>query len=225
MASIIGNTSGQGLEVEQGTSALRAVLRPQDIGNLGSYRKGMTSGTIAPGLPAGSKVFGFRWAPGPGGLLCLVKHIQISMGDLLGFSPGLVAINALVARPYTALDVTGATPGTFTGNNAKLRTSFASSAGASCAIAQTGAISGGSSTLDTDPFATVSGSVPNTAGNPPIINGFDLWGPLPGEQPLVLANNEGFIIQATVPGTGTWQIGVAVQWDEVGSAVNQGGYS
>jgi hypothetical protein len=212
---IAGATTGQGAEVEAGTAALRAVLRPQDYGALGSYRKAMTSGTIAAGLAAASAVFGFRWAPGAGGQLALIKHIQVSMGDLAGFTAGLVALNAFVARPYTVLDVTGGTQGTFTGNNGKLRTSMATTAGATCAISTTAAISGGTSTLDTDPFATVSGSVLATAGNPPIVNGFDLWGPLPGEQPLVLANNEGFIIKATVPATGTWQLGVAVQWDEV----------
>ena len=39
---IAGATTGQGAEVETGTAALRAVLRPQDYGALGSYRKAMT---------------------------------------------------------------------------------------------------------------------------------------------------------------------------------------
>jgi hypothetical protein len=36
-----------------------------------------------------------------------------------------------------------------------------------------------------------------------------------GEQPLQLANNEGFVVQATVPATGTWTFSVQVCRDEV----------
>jgi hypothetical protein len=36
-----------------------------------------------------------------------------------------------------------------------------------------------------------------------------------GEWPLVLAQNEGFIIRATVPATGTWDFAVTMEWSEV----------
>jgi hypothetical protein len=35
-----------------------------------------------------------------------------------------------------------------------------------------------------------------------------------GDYPLALANNEGFIIAATVPATGTWNLSVATDWEE-----------
>jgi hypothetical protein len=34
---------------------------------------------------------------------------------------------------------------------------------------------------------------------------------------LLLAQNEGFVVRATVPATGTWQFGVTVVWTEVAS--------
>jgi hypothetical protein len=37
----------------------------------------------------------------------------------------------------------------------------------------------------------------------------------PGEHPLILAQNEGIVIQATVPATGTWQFGVKIDWTEI----------
>jgi hypothetical protein len=37
----------------------------------------------------------------------------------------------------------------------------------------------------------------------------------PGEHPLVLAQNEGFVIQATVPATGVWFFAVKVDWVEI----------
>jgi len=45
---------------------------------------------------------------------------------------------------------------------------------------------------------------------------FDLFHANPGgESPLVFAQNEGFVVRATVPATGTWQFGVTVAWTEV----------
>ncbi len=209
---LIGSASGNIAEVD---ADLAARVAPYPSGVLGAYRKAMTSGTIAAGLTAASAVYGFKFAPSPTTNLALVKHVRVSMGDLVGFAAGFVAINMFMARPYTTLDTTGGTQGTFSGNNGKLRTSHPTSSGATCAISTTAAISGGASTLDTDPIATVSGSVVATAGQPPIVNGFDLWGPVPGEYPLVLASGEGFVVKVTVPATGTWQLGVDVQWDEV----------
>jgi hypothetical protein len=43
-----------------------------------------------------------------------------------------------------------------------------------------------------------------------------------GEWPLVLVQNEGFIIRATVPATGTWEFGVLLEWSEI---VTTGGYN
>ena len=38
----------------------------------------------------------------------------------------------------------------------------------------------------------------------------------PGEWPMILApTGEGFVIQATVPATGTWSFGCGIDWDEV----------
>jgi hypothetical protein len=217
---VLGATSGFAAEVESGRRALRVSVQPQDMGTtnaFGSYRIAQTGGTIAAGLAAASKVYSFRWAPTNTGLLCLVKHLRISMGDLVGFTAGFVALNMFVARAFSVDTTTGATQATLTGNNGKLRTSFPTSQGASSWISTTAAISGDTSTLDTMPIATVSGSVIATAGQPPIVNGFDLWAPLPGEWPLVLASQEGFFVKATVPATGTWQLGIDVQWDEVAS--------
>lgn len=37
-----------------------------------------------------------------------------------------------------------------------------------------------------------------------------------GQHPLVLANQEGFVIRSVaVPATGTWQVAITVDWTEV----------
>ena len=217
---ILGATSGFVSEVDPQRRALRTVLQPQDLGTAnayGAYRLAQTSGTMAAGLTAASKVFSFRWAPTTTTLQCLVKHVRISAGDsTTAFAAGFVAFSMYVARAFT-VDTSTGTQITLTGNNCKLRTVFPTSQGASAYIAATGLIAGDTSTLDTTAIATVSGSVIGTAGSTLIVNGFDLWGPLPGEWPLCLAYQEGFFITATVPATGTWQLGVEVQWEELPS--------
>lgn len=201
------------LEVE-GQGAARVTLTPVDVGIYGSYRKAMTSGTIAANLGAASLVYGFRWAPTPNTLLCLVRRVMITMGNVTAFAAGFIAMNMFAARSYSVLETSGGTLGTYSTNNAKLRTSFAASAGVTNYMTTTAAISGGTATLDADPMGQLSTSVTATAGAPPTTP-TNLFSAAPGECPLILANQEGFVIKATVPATGTWQLGVTVDWDEV----------
>lgn len=211
-----GAVSNTAADVDAASRAVRVTIRGNDPGALGSYRKSMTSGTIGAGLTAASEVFNFRWAPTPNTAICVLRRIGVSVGSVTGFAAGFVAINAFFARAFTVQGTTGGTAGAFTGNNAKKRTSFATSAGALMAITTTAALSGDTSTLDTDPFATISNSVIVTGGAPPVVNVQELYRSL-SDYPIVFANSEGFILKATVPATGTWQLGVDVDWDEYAS--------
>lgn len=109
-----------------------------------------------------------------------------------------------------------ATPGTTivtTSNNAKLKTAAADSS-ALGVIANTLTLTAGTRTLDSQALAAVQFTV-GTATNTVCLDRKDLWRPLEGGSPLLLSNDEGFIIRATVPGTGTWQGIVEVDWREV----------
>lgn len=188
---------------------------------VGSYRKAMTSGTIGAGLTAASLVYGFRWAPGAApaagiATIAQIKQITLTAGNsATAFAAGFVNLQAFAARGYSALDTTGGTAGTFTVSNGKLATRMPISAGATCAISTTAAISGGASGLDTDPFAVISASTQVLAGNPLLGFPMDLFYAAADDMRLTLENNEGFVIKATVPATGTWQLGVTVAWDEL----------
>lgn len=188
---------------------------------IGSYRKAMTSGTFTAGLSAASLVYGFRWAPGAApaagiATIAQIRSITLTAGDsATAFTAGFVNFQAFVARGYSTLDTTGGTAGTFTLNNGKLATRMPITAGATCAISTTAAISGGASNLDTDPFAVLSTSVQAVAGIPLLGFPMDLFDADEDEPRLILENNEGFVIKATVPATGTWQLGVSVSWDEL----------
>ncbi len=213
-----GAVSNVAADVDAASRALKITLRGNDPGTLGSYRKSMTSGTIAAGLTAASEVYSFRWAPTPNTAICVLRRIGISIGDsATAFAAGFVAINAFMARTFSVQGTTGGTAGTFTLNNAKKRTVFPVTAGAGIVMTTTAAVSGDTSTLDTDPFATISTSIVATAGVALVTNVQELYRALPGDNPVILANNEGFILKATVPAAGTWQLGVDVDWDEFSS--------
>lgn len=194
-----------------GAWALHA-LHPLDNGALGSYAKGMVSGTVAAGLTAASPVYSFRYN-GTG--VAVIRRIRISVaGTATAFAAGNAHLDGFVARAFTASD-SGGTAGTLTGNNAKLRTSFGTTGVASIQIANTGTLTAGTRTLDTDPFATVDIAIGTGTSTQVVAPNSVFYEPKAGEFPLVLAPNEGFVIQATVPATGTWLFAVGVEWDEL----------
>ena len=205
--------SGIAAEVETSQRTMRTTLRPIDIGALGSYRKAQTSGIMAATLSA-ARTYSFRWAPTPNTNLCLVRRIIISAGGLTAWTAGYVKIDAFAARAMTAIDSSGGTAGTVSGNNGKLRTAMATTSGVTTYISTTGATSAGTETLDTDPFGTIATSVITTSGIP-VLPPTDLFYPGVGGHPLVLANQEGFIIKTTAPAGGGLTVGVVVEWDEV----------
>ena len=117
------------------------------------------------------------------------------------------------ARAFTASD-TGGTAGTLTGNNAKLRTSLATTGVSQIMIANTGTMTAGTRTLDTDPMAAIVIPLTTTADTGGVLNS-SLYNPgQAGDYPLELATNEGFVVQLTVPATGTEVITVTVDWEE-----------
>jgi hypothetical protein len=216
MSVVLSGNGGVAAEVDSLTHrAMRTSLRPYEGAGLsGSFRKAQRSGTIGAGLSAASLVYSWKWAPTPNTALALVRRIQVSFGNVTGFAAGFFDVDAFRATTFTTIEATGGAAGTYTGNNGKLRTSHATSLGATSYISTTAAISGGTSTLDTDPFGTCSVSVAATAGAPPS-GAVDIFRAAPGEYPMVFANLEGFSIKATAPATGTWNIAVTIDWDEL----------
>lgn len=211
--NLAGSPSGNLAEVDANTHALRVNQRPNDYASLGIFAKGMTSGIMAAGLGAAAPVFSFRVTSASN--VCLIKKVLFSAGGIAAFTAGVVTINMFVARSFSASDTSG-TAATLTGNNSKLRTSMATMAmPGDIRISSTATLSAGTRTLDTDPCGGITTSVDATAGRPIVAPGTELFRALPGEYPLVLVQNEGFIIAATVPATGTWTFSVAVVWEEL----------
>lgn len=186
----------------------------QNVGGLtGSYSKTLTSGTMAAGLGAAAPVFSFRYG---GSGYAVIKEINVEVVNAgTAFTAGVGILNLVPARAFTASD-SGGTAATLTGNNGKLRTSLATTGVSDIRIASTATLTAGTRTLDTDPIANLVLAVPATTTN------YQMAGPnevlygrnQAGDYPMVLATNEGVVLNATLPATGTWTLSVTIQWDE-----------
>jgi hypothetical protein len=198
--------------------ALRVESRPLDYGTLGAFRKSLRSGTMAAGLAAGAEVFQFRWASAT--RFAVIQRVVVDglVAGATGFAAGVGIIDMVPARAWTA-DGGGGTAGAITGNVGKLRTNMASSmdggASGSIRISSTAILTLGTKTLDTDAMAALTFGV-GTGTNTAVLGQTVLFGEDIGPQhPLVLQNQEGFALRATVPATGVWQFGVTVLWTEL----------
>ncbi len=211
MAVKIAGSAGPNLEVESNTLAARVVIRPDDYGSLGMYQLGAVSGTIGAGMSANAPIYAFQYTAAN---LALVKRVIISAGNTsTGFTAGVVTFQLFAARSFTAMDTAGTTI-TPTSNSNKLRTNMATTGLGAAMIANTGANSAGTRTLDGQAMASISSSVTATAGTP-LLAPYPLLDQRAGDYPLVCAQNEGFVIQGTVPATGTWVFSVVVHWEEL----------
>lgn len=196
--------------------SLRATLRPIDYGSFGSYRVSGLSGTMAAGLAANSEIFQFRWTDAT--RLCVVTSVLFDglSGSATAFAAGFANVQMLIARSWTA-DGSGGSTLSLAGNNQKMRSSMNTTLVGGSRIASTAALSAGTKTLDVQPIGQYSAAI-GTGTSVQWIPQFDLFHMDPGgESPLLLTQNEGFVVRATVPATGTWQFGVTVAWTECGS--------
>jgi len=197
---------------------------PQDlispIGAAGHYALAIQTGAIAAGAAADAEVLQFRWASTS--RLAVIHKIAVTgMRASTAFAAGSIDIKATIARAWTAAG-TGGTALTLTSDQNGLRASYEDSV-ASVRIATTAALGAGTKTLGTYDIGQITThSSGGTGSATPIIGSiflpkvelFDSQAER-GGSPLVLANEEGFVIRATVPGTGVWNLGVEVIWAEV----------
>lgn len=203
------------LTVDPTFVAARISDHPPEI--LGAYSMGLTSGALTTAA-AGSTVFSFRWAPATTTQLCMVRRIEVGFATITAFGTAQSLVYSMqIARNWTASD-TGGTAAAFSQTNtSKQRTAMPTSAfagGGQIMIANTGANSAGTRTLDTQAMAFASGSstaIGTTMPQTP------LFQHTPGDYPLILANNEGFILNnvTTMGATGVINLFVNIEWMEL----------
>lgn len=197
------------------------ISKPQDYGTLGHYQAAVQSGAIAAAMAANGEVFHARWTDAT--RFCLIQKIIITgIRATTAFAAGVIDIKATIARAWTG-DGSGGTALTLTGDNQAMRASMGASLFGAIRIATTAALTAGTKALDTQDVGNIithsSGGVGSAT---PIIGSIYLphnilfdAGVANGEHPILLAQNEGIIVRATVPGTGVWNIGVMIKWCEV----------
>jgi hypothetical protein len=203
------------LTVDPTMLAAHVSERPPEI--LGAYSMGLTSGALTVAA-AGSTVYSFRWAPATTTQLCMIRRVEIGFSTVTAFGTAqALQYSMQIARQWSASD-TGGTAAAFTQTNTgKARTVMPTSAfagGGQIMIANTGANTAGTRTLDTQAIGFVQGA--STALGT-VLTAAPIYQHQPGDYPVILASNEGFIINnVTVMGaTGVINLTVNVEWMEL----------
>lgn len=200
--------------------AQRVTLYPNDAGRLGQYVSAPSTGSIAAGLAAGSDIVQFRWSRIAEE--CVIHSIKVTgLRCTTAFAVGPIDISLYVARTWSADGSGGASFNGF-GNRQKMDTRYATSLSSSFRVATTAALTNGTRALDFAPIGEIkTHSSGGTSSATPIIGNIHLPSTqlfyadvANGMSPLILGTAEGFVIQATVPGTGVWQMGIEVKWVE-----------
>ena len=191
----------------------------QSLGALGHYTISVKTGAIGAG--ADSEIFHFRWTDTDD--LAVIYEISLTgVYATTAFAVGGIDFKATVARAWTAVG-SGGTALTMTGDQAALRTSMGTSLVGDARVATTAALTAGTKTLDTQDLGRITThSSGGWSAATPIIGSIYLPKTVlfkadvaSGEYPLILKEEEGFVVRATVPATGVWLAGILVKWAEV----------
>jgi len=192
--------------------------RPPAYGTLGYYRSANVSGAITATLGAASNLWTLRGTNASN--LCIVQNVQMIayVASTITTSVAFIA-ELFIARSYTA-NATGGTSYVPASGQQKMKTSMGNSLMGDLQICGTSGLSAGTWTLDNQPIGYAEGNSGTTTGTVFFGNGNN--GVLYKQDttntyPIVLAQNEGLVIQNVLagPATGTFTIGVAVEWGEV----------
>lgn len=228
LTRLLGKDGASQLGIDPKHFAARMSGRPMELGARGAYALTWKSGIMAAGLAADAEIFQMRWADASRFML-LRSIIFNAWRDTTAFAAGQANFYATVARSWSA-DGGGGTPVVFsTANTNKKRTDFPLSLFSDTGVrgSATAALTAGTKTFDTNPFATIGSFISSGATSVPdyaiIAPGTYLWQRnTHDEYPMLFEQNEGFSIRAVVPGTGTWRFAVNVEWAEIDPAAVEG---
>ena len=180
-------STGNVLEVDTSFKAARATLRPHEAlawNSIGAQTGGIT------GIAAAASIFSFRnISANP----ILVRRVGLGVINNVGFTTAqVVDFGLMVARNWTASD-SGGTAIALTGNNGKHRTALGTPTSVDCRIATTAALTAGTRTLDANTLSQIGSWSANALASLAAMD--NLLKHDASDYPLVLAQNEGFIIQ------------------------------
>lgn len=218
MAVLEGGVSAALLGIgPESQSALHATLKPDPVGALGHYKTSHRT-VMVNVQAANSRLFELQNAHATN--LIVVHKVRVEWTQTAAHTAAIMdSIDLYRGTAFSAVDTTN----TVTPVISKLRTSFAT-AGANvrgCTVAGIAAgMTGGTLTKDTAPmrqFGLWPLAVVPTAGATPQIVG-EYWPDVAsGESPLILVQNEGFIIEnRVVLGAAAGSaVSIDIEWSEV----------
>lgn len=198
--------------------AQRVTPRPIEHGAFGQYRLSTTVALVVTQAANGT-LFSFRW--GDATRLCVIQHIELALLQTAAATATIMPnYEIFIARGFTASDSVG-TAITLTGNSMKKRTSTMGTTLVTD-IRKSAVAAGltvGTRTLDADPILQMYTNSTIATPNPTVYTReFNAETGL--EHPIVLAQNEGFIVRGpsiVFGAAGTANLNVEVVWAEVSS--------
>lgn len=205
------------LTVDPTFVAARVSDHPPEI--LGAYSIGVTTGAVATPAAAGT-VFSFRWAPSVSTQLCMIRRVEVGAFVATAVTTSQqVSLNMTVARQWTVNDTVGTAVAFTQTNSQKLRTAMPTSAfasGGDIRVPTTAVNTAGTRTLDTNALAYVNGTT-GTAVGTTVFNLTPIFQHQAGDYPLILATNEGFVLNngPTAIATGALTYVINVEWMEL----------
>lgn len=168
------------------------------------------TGAVAATLSDG-EIFQFRWTHATQRVV--VPLVKVSALQGTAFTAGTGHITLAKATGWS-VDGTGGATTTLTGGQGKLDTNISAQHLPGVRTATTAALGAGTKTIVANHGGVVFG-VPAAAGTT-LLDEFELFSDLAVvARPIILNQNEGLIIRATAPATGTLTVGIQVVWGVV----------
>jgi hypothetical protein len=214
---LIGDVSGYEAD-SNADKALYVESRPHALCGLGAYAAPANTGAITATLSATQDLLSFWW--NHPSHLCLVRSVFVTGMVTSAITTGVQFDLALyMARGFTAPDTGGTSFSIFGPDNNKLRRDFPTSAVGDYRVANTAGLGVGTYSLDSQPLGRAcawTGTALGTrfykqSGQYPLLDRSGY-----GQYPVVLAQNEGIVVQNPTagPATGTFTIQFVIEWQE-----------
>lgn len=201
--------SGNIQEVTTNFKGSRISIYPKDAL---SWNSVAAKATNTAGISTGT-IFSFRNLSSN---VILIRRIGSGFITTTAFTtPQIVDFGLFFARSFTASD-SGGTAIALTGNNGKHRTSLATVNSVDCRITSGALLTAGTRTLDANNLAMISG-FSNGVGTGIGVSINNLFDTVAGDYELVLAQNEGFVINTVTAfgAAGVGQIYVNMEFAEL----------
>lgn len=179
--------------------------------HMDAHQAAAVTGLMAAGAGAASEIYQFRWTSTTH--KAIVTRVNLSAAAAgTAFAAGTATFTLTPARGWTTAGTGGGTV-TLTGDNAQKHVLMTAARVQEIRVATTAALGAGTKTLDAALMSAMLAGVPAVAGQQ-LVASYDLIQPSP-TYPLILSEEEGFVVRATVPATGTWTAAIVVEWYEI----------